>query len=342
MAAPRLIDIHSHFFPHSWPDLSARFGGDWPWMRHEGARRATVMIGDRPFRPVYDACWDMAVRLEEMDRHGVDHQIMCATPVLFAYDRPVDQAAEVARIFNDAAIELREQGRGRIDVLCQVPLQDGDAACRELERAMAAGHVGVQIGNHVGDRDLDDESILAFLQHCASLGAAVLVHPWDMIGTGSPRMRDYMLPWLVGMPAETQLSILRLILSGAFERLPRDLRICFAHGGGSFPYLLGRAENAWRERDIVRKDCPHPPSHYLDRFHVDAAVFDAGALKLLVDVMGEDRVLFGTDYPFPLGEKEMGALVLGSTLDDAVKAKILAGNASRFFGLEERRVLVGA
>ncbi|MFD2498388.1 amidohydrolase family protein [Rhizorhabdus histidinilytica] len=105
-------------------------------------------------------------------------------------------------------------------MLCQVPLQDSDAACRELERAMAAGHVGVQIGNHVGDRDLDDEGILVFLQHCASLGAAVLVHPWDMIGTGSPRMRDYMLPWLVGMPAETQLSILRLILSGAFERLP--------------------------------------------------------------------------------------------------------------------------
>ena len=113
---------------------------------------------------------------------GVDLQVMCATPVLFAYARPAAQALYCAQLFNDAGLELAAQGKGRLRTLCQVPLQDTDAACRELSRAMKAGHLGVQIGNHVGERDLDDEGILTFLEHCAAEGAAVLVHPWDMMG----------------------------------------------------------------------------------------------------------------------------------------------------------------
>ena len=109
-----------------------------------------------------------------------------------------------------------------------------------------------------------------------------------------------MLPWLVSMPAETQLGIVSLILSGAFERLPRSLKICFAHGGGSFAWLLGRVDNAWQHRDIVRQDCPQPPSSYVDRFSVDSAVFDPDALSMLVKVMGAERVMLGSDFPFPL------------------------------------------
>ncbi|MGC4250336.1 MAG: amidohydrolase family protein [Sphingobium sp.] len=331
---PGIVDIHTHFFPRSWPDLAERFGGDdWPWMRHDDEGTATVMIGRRPFRPVYNACWDAGVRLSEMDRDGVDQQLLCATPVLFGYGRPVHQALELARIFNDAALEICDAGEGRLHALCQVPLQDTDAAVRELERCVAAGHRGVQIGNHVGDRDLDHEALIAFLERAAELDASVLVHPWDMLGTGSSRFDEYMLPWLVSMPAETQLSILRLILSGAFERLPRSLRLCFAHGGGSFPYLLGRVENAWHQRDIVRKDCPHPPSYYLKRMHVDSAVFDHRALQFLVEIMGDQNVMFGTDYPFPLGEKEMGSLVRRSTLTELSKRRILGDNARIFFRL---------
>jgi aminocarboxymuconate-semialdehyde decarboxylase len=162
-----------------------------------------------------------------------------------------------------------------------------------------------------------------------------------MIGMGSPRFSKYMLPWLVSMPAETQLSILRLILSGAFERLPRSLKICFAHGGGGFPYLLGRADNAWRERDIVREDCPRAPSEYRDRFFVDAAVFSQEALELLVKVMGEDRILLGTDYPFPLGEREFGGLVRSSSVEDSTKKKILGESAVEFFGLQDSAAKLG-
>jgi aminocarboxymuconate-semialdehyde decarboxylase len=328
-----VIDVHSHFFPKEWPDLAARFGSPgWPWLKHTAPGRAMVMVGNREFRPIYDACWDADVRLREMDAQGVDIQVLCATPVLFAYARPADQALDCARIFNDAALALCARGRGRLKALAQVPLQDIDLACGEATRAMEDGHLGVQIGNHVEDRDLDDAGLVTFLHHCADIGAFVLVHPWDMMGRG--RMKKYMLPWLVAMPAETQLSIVSLILSGAFERLPRTLKICFAHGGGSFAFLLGRVDNAWRHRDIVREDCPHPPSHYVDRFLVDSAVFDDRALALLVDVMGAERVLLGSDYPFPLGEQQIGRLVREHpSLADTAKRCILGGNAARFLAI---------
>lgn len=332
MTATAAIDMHSHFFPREWEDLGKRFGGDWPWMKHLGGGKAMVMVGGKEFRPVSSACWDADKRLEEMDRDGVGLQVMCSTPVLFAYARAVDQALYCARIFNDAGLELASRGRGRLKTLCQVPLQDTDAACKELSRAMREGHLGVQIGNHVGDRDLDDESIVAFLQHCAAEGAAVLVHPWDMMG--GARTARWMMGWTVSMPAETQLSIVALILGGGFDRLPANLRICFAHGGGSFAFLLGRLENAWRNRDLARGKSLQPPSHYTDRFYVDSAVFDARALRLLVDVMGEDRVMLGSDYPFPLGELRVGKLVRDMQgLSDVARAKLLAGNARRFLGL---------
>jgi aminocarboxymuconate-semialdehyde decarboxylase len=190
-----VIDIHSHFFPESWPDLSEKFGTpDWPWMRHEGDGKAMVMLGKKEFRPVYDACWDTKRRLEEMDRDGIDLQVICATPILFAYNRPAEHAADCARMFNAAAREICAAGQERLLSLCQVPLQDTDAACKELSRAMNDGHVGVQIGNHVGERNLDDEGIITFLQHCADEGAAVLVHPWDMMG--GDRTAKYMMAWI--------------------------------------------------------------------------------------------------------------------------------------------------
>jgi aminocarboxymuconate-semialdehyde decarboxylase len=329
----RTVDMHSHFFPREWEDLGKRFGTpDWPWMKHLGAGKAMVMLGEREFRPVTSACWDAGKRLEEMDRDGVDLQVMCSTPVLFAYARPVAQALHAAQVFNDAGLELAAKGKGRLKTLCQVPLQDTDAACKELSRAMKAGHLGVQIGNHVGNRDLDDEGIITFLQHCATEGAAVLVHPWDMMG--GARTARWMMGWTVSMPAETQLSIVALILGGGFDRLPKHLRICFAHGGGSFAFPLGRLENAWHNRDVARGLSKEPPSRYLDRFYVDSAVFDARALKLLIEVMGEDRVMLGSDYPFPLGEQRVGKLVRDMAgLTPAARKKLLADNAKRFLGL---------
>lgn len=329
-----IIDMHSHFVPENWPDLAERFGTvrNWPWMRHHGGGQAMIMLGEEEFRPIDERCWNGQAKLADMGRDGVDIQIMSATPVLFGYTRPADQALDCAKLFNDAARDICAADPARLKSLCQVPLQDIDKSCAEVSRAMNDGHVGVQIGNHVGDKNLDDAGIVTFLHHCADIGAPVLVHPWDMMAR--ERMPKYMLAWLVGMPAETQLSILSLIMSGAFERLPKSLKLCFAHGGGSFPYLLGRVDNAWTHRDIVRKDCPNLPSSYVDRFYVDSAVFNHAALSLLVATMGEDRVMLGSDYPFPLGEQRVGALVRGHDgLSAPAKAKILGGNAAGFFGV---------
>ena len=327
-----VIDIHNHFFPRTWPDLAARYGTpNWPWIKHTEAGKAEIMVGDRFFREIDSACWDPQVRLNEMDRDAVEMQVLSATPVLFSYERPAEHALDCARLFNDLALELCAQGKGRLKSLCQVPLQDIGASCNELSRCMRAGHLGVQIGNHVGEKNLDDPGVVTFLHHCADEGAAVLVHPWDMLGR--ERMPKYMMPWTVGMPAETQLGIVAMILGGAFDRLPTKLRICFAHGGGSFAFLLGRLENAWQHHPVAHGVCELPPSQYLKRFHVDSAVFDERSLRFLVETMGAERVLLGSDYPFPLGEHHVGSLIRSSNLPEHAKALMLGGNAVSFLGL---------
>lgn len=330
------IDMHSHFFPTISREEAAQVDqSDVPWLAvSDDGETGMIMLGDQAFRPVNRPLWDPKRRLEQMDEQRIDVQLMCATPVMFGYRYGVKAASQWAQRMNDKALELCSVAPNRLKALAQVPLQDIDLACREASRAHASGHCGVQIGNHVGPRNLDDEALIQFLRHCADERIPVLVHPWDMMTDG--RMKKWMLPWLVAMPAETQLGILSLILSGAFERIPRSLKLCFAHGGGSFAFLLGRVDNAWRQRDIVREDCPNLPSSYVDRFSVDSAVFDAKSLSLLVDVMGEERVLLGSDYPYPLGEQTIGSLVENHDgLSDQAKSRILGVNAAKFFNLPE-------
>ncbi|MEK7948792.1 amidohydrolase family protein [Pigmentiphaga sp. YJ18] len=329
------IDMHAHHFPRITREEAAALSVERaPWLQvAPDGKTGDIMRADKPFRPVYDALWDPQARLAEMDAQGVDIQITCATPIMFGYEFAPEKVLPWAQRMNDLALEFCAAAPKRLVALAQVPLQDIDAACREASRAKATGHHGVQIGNHLGDRDLDDEGLVTFLQHCANEGIPLLVHPWDMMGGN--RMKQWMLPWLVAMPAETQLGILSLILSGAFERIPESLKICFAHGGGSFAFMLGRVDNAWKHRDIIRKDCPRLPSEYVKRFYVDSAVFDPGALRLLADVMGTDRIMLGSDYPFPLGEQSIGKLVAEQPgFSDADKRAIYADNAVEFFGLQ--------
>jgi aminocarboxymuconate-semialdehyde decarboxylase len=331
MTTAPVVDVHTHLVPKGWPDLAAACGGDgWPWLRIENERQAMIMVGEREFRPVGQQCWDAPTRIADMVADGIDLQVVSPTPVFFAYDRPGDQAVKVARIFNDLTLECTDDER--LIPFCQVPLQDPDAACAELDRCLDAGHQGVEIGNHVGDRDLDDEGTVQFLRHCAERGAPVLVHPWDM--PDGPRLNRWMARWLTGMPAETHLSVLAMILGGVFDDVPDTLRLCFAHGGGSFAFWVGRADNAWHRRgELVRGRSAYPPSHYLDRFFVDTVVFEQASLRLLVDVLGEDQIVLGSDYPYPLGERPAGQVVrTAEFLSDEQRDKLLSGNAMRFLG----------
>jgi aminocarboxymuconate-semialdehyde decarboxylase len=338
-----VIDVHAHSVPAAWPDLRDVAGGgdSWPWLRVESEREAVIMLGDAEFRRITDSSWNAEVRLAAMDEDGVDVQVVSPTPVFFCYERPTAQAARVAAVFNDLALDLCGYEPRRLIPFCQVPLQDLEAACTELDRCLANGHVGVEIGNHCGDRDLDDEGVVAFLQHCADSDVPVFVHPWDM--PTSPRLERWMGRWLVGMPAETHLSIAAMILGGVFDRLPSTLRICFAHGGGSLPYALGRMDNAWQNRrDLVGPDSEQPPSAYTDRFFVDSVVLDDRTLRFLVDRVGAGQVVVGSDYPYPLGERPAGRVVRDNPLlTDEERAAILRTNATRFLG-ERARATVGS
>jgi aminocarboxymuconate-semialdehyde decarboxylase len=329
-----VVDVHAHVFPDiGRAEARLLTGSDGaPWLRTtDGPGAGMMMAGSAEYRPVRRTLWDPAERVADLDRLGVDVQVLSSTPMLFGYELEPARAADWCRMVNSHLLQYAAHAPDRLAPLCQVPLQDTATACETVTEAMRQGFHGVHIGNHLGDRDLDHGALVEFLAHCAEENAAVLVHPWDL--PSGPRFDRYMLAWLAGMAGETHLTILSLILSGSFERLPASLRLMFAHGGGSFPYLLGRADNAWHRRDLVRADSPYPPSHYTDRFSVDSAVFDPGALRLLVDVMGAERVLLGSDHPFPLGEEEIGRLVRESALTREERTAVLGDNAVGFFGL---------
>ncbi|KKX96616.1 amidohydrolase family protein [Microbacterium sp. Ag1] len=322
---PGTIDIHTHVVPQQWDDM----GADFPTIRIDSEHAATIMLRGKEFRSITDQAWSVETRLADMDADGVDAQVISPTPVFFGYDQPMPRAAGIASIFNDLMLEMSSQAPERLIPFAQVPLQDTDAACRELERAVANGHRGVEIGNHVGDRDLDDAGVITFLQHAASLGVPVFVHPWDM--ASSPRLDRWMARWLAGMPSETHLSLLAMVLGGTFDAVSTDLRITFAHGGGSFAMWLGRFENAWHRRGDIVATSERPPSAYVGRFSVDSVVFDPSALRLLVDTLGAANVMVGSDYPYPLGERPVGAVVDDSHfLTDSDRDAIRFENARRF------------
>ena len=165
------------------------------------------------------------------------------------------------------------------------------------------------------------------------MGAALFVHPWDMMG--KEEMKQYWLPWLVGMPAETSRAICSMIFGGVFEKVP-GLKVAFAHGGGSFPSTIGRIEHGFRVRpDLVAVDNPVNPRKYLNRFYLDTLVHDSDMLDYLVQLFGADKLALGTDYPFPLGELEPGRLIEGMSYDAEVKERLLNGTALEWLGVSK-------
>jgi aminocarboxymuconate-semialdehyde decarboxylase len=327
------IDVHTHILPPAWPDLRARFGyGGWPQLESLGPGRARIVIDGRVFREVGDDSWDPARRLEDCDRTGVRLQVLSTVPVMFAYDKPAADAAVVSRLLNDHIAEVVAERPDRFAGLGTIPLQDVDLAISELERCVTElGLDGVQIGTHVGDRNLDDAAIEAVLAAAEELGAAVFVHPWDMLAP--ERMTRHWLPWLVGMPAELALAIASVVLGGVLDRHP-DLRLLFAHGGGAFPGSLGRVEAGFHARpDLVATATDTEPRDAVRRIYVDSLTHDPDALRFIAGIVGEDRIALGTDYPFPLGEAVPGATIEALTeLSPEARTLMLAGTAQAFLG----------
>jgi aminocarboxymuconate-semialdehyde decarboxylase len=327
-----IIDMHAHFFPDISEKLSNSIinNNKAPWLRIDNINYGMIMKGKKEFRPVTSSLWNSSHRLLYMDHNHIDIQIISATPLLFSYDIEIIKAKEWCMRINDYARELCSINPHRLKSLCQVPLQDIKEACREASRAKKSGHIGVQIGTNINGKNLSD--CIEFLNYCAEINFPILVHPWNIMS--SERMKPYMLEWLVGMPAETHLALLSLILSNSFEKLPKNLKICFAHSGGNFIWQLGRVDNAWHKRDLVRLDSEYPPSHYIDRFYVDSLIFNVDAMKLLIKKMTINKILIGTDYPFPLGDLNPKKII--DDLDHiSLKEKnmIFSENTKLFFNL---------
>jgi len=343
------IDLHTHILPHDWPDLDAKYGyGGFIRLDHYKPCCARMMIGDRVFREITDNVWDPERRIEECDRADVSMQVLSTVPVMFSYWAKPADGLDLSRRLNDHIAEIVRAHPTRFAGLATIPMQDPDLAAAELERCVRdLGLRGAQIGTHVDANsrsgridslNLDNASLQPVWSACEQLGAAIFVHPWDMLG--KERMPKYWLPWLVGMPAETSLAICSMIFGGVFERFPK-LRAAFAHGGGAFPITVGRIEHAFHVRpDLCATDNKTSPRKYLThgdtpaRFYVDSLVHDPDALRLLLKLFGTQRIAFGSDYPFPLGEAHPGELIESmQDLSSGDKAQLFSGTAREFLGL---------
>lgn len=331
----RKIDIHAHIMPERWEPLRERFGyGGFIVLEHYREGAARMMRDDGVFfREVGRNAWDPDAIIADMDRHGVDVMVLCTVPVLFYYWAKPEHTLEWARFLNDHLASVVARYPHRFLALGTVPLQDTALAIEEMERCRTQlGMPGLEIGSNVNGVNLDDERLFPFYEAAEALGVALLVHPWNMVG--AERMQRYWGEWLVGMPAETALAIHSCICGGVFDRFPR-LRMLFAHAGGAFPFTLGRIAHGWRARpDLCNVNHTRDPRSYAGHFWVDSITHDERALAYLLDVVGRDRVVMGSDYPFPLGDLEHGRFIEHMELPAETKERILWKNAVEFLQLD--------
>ena len=332
------IDIHTHILPETWPDLRARYGyGGFISLEHHKPCCAKMMLDGRFFREIQDNCWSPETRMQDCDTQSVNVQVLSTIPIMFSYWAKPEDTLDLATILNDHIAGIVSDYPKRFIGLGTLPMQAPDLAIRELERCVKQLDLpGVQIGTHINDWNLNDEHLFPVFQAAEELGAAVFVHPWDMMG--KDKMTKYWLPWLVGMPAETSLAICSMIFGGVLERLPK-LRVAFAHGGGSFPATIGRIEHGFNVRpDLGAVDNSVSPRDYLGKFYLDSLVHDARMLSYLIELVGADRVALGSDYPFPLGELQPGKLIESiPDLSAATKERLLNGSALAWLNLTKER-----
>lgn len=311
------IDIHTHILPPEIPKFKEQFGYDgFIELRPCQGCTDVDMYNDKGqfFRRVQRNAFHADARIKDCEKTGVHVQVLSTVPVMFSYWAKPQDGLTVAKYLNDHLAGVVSDNPKKFIGLGTLPLQSPDLAVKEIERGVRElGLKGFQIGSHVNGWNLSDRELHPVYAACEELGAALFVHPWEMMG--QDRMPKYWLPWLVGMPAETSLAICSMIFGGIFQKFPR-LRVAFAHGGGAFPYTLGRIQHGFDSRpDLCAVDNKISPREHLGQFYFDSLVHDQRALEYLIELVGVEKICLGSDYPFPLGEEHPGALIESLSLD---------------------------
>src|SRR5262247_2266067 len=281
--------------------------------------------GTEPTRPVSPKLSDLADRRAWMDKNGIDHQLLGGWLDIFGYELPPQEGLAWSRLLNDCMWdELRDEPR--FTPLATVPLQDGALAAQVLDEAMARGFGGVMIGTlpkGIGG-NLDDPSLDAFWAAASKLGAAVYLHP--MFVCGEPRLNDYDLVNAIGRVADTSIAVSRLLFSGHLLKFS-GLKFILSHGGAALPFALGRLA---RNHQIAQGKYADPRKGF-EAMYFDSCVFDADALEYLAKKAASQRIMLGSDQPFPIGDPEPMKVVEGAYLNEALKRGIVGETARGVF-----------
>ena len=302
-----VIDPHAHILPRNFiedvragkfgPALSIEPGGKWELL----ITRGRVLGKDRVHRnPLPVRTYDVDLRLKDMDATGVDRQILSVVPPCMYYSFDAGLCREIASSFNDRLAELARTYSERFSCMATVPLQDPPAAAKELERAAVLGHSGVQIGSNVAGKNLDDPALDIFWQKLVSLDIPVLIHPIDVLGL-EDRLKDYYLSNLIGNPLDTSIAAATLIFGGVMDRFPA-LKVLLCHTGGFTPWIRGRWQHGYAEREEPKGRGARPPEAYFQKFYYDTIIHNADCLEFAWKTLGADQIVFGTDYPFDMGD----------------------------------------
>ncbi|KAJ1512518.1 hypothetical protein HMI55_006205 [Coelomomyces lativittatus] len=298
------IDFHTHILPKHWPDLNKKYGyPGWIQLVHEfsstnpGEEHEAMMLQDgKPFRKIQCNCWSPEQRIRECQTTGVNLQVLSTVPVMFAYwAKPMD-TLDLARYLNDHIAQVVQEDPKRFMGLGTLPMQAPELAVPELRRCLLElGLSGIQIGSTINDWHLDHPKLEPFWKAAEELACPIFIHPWTDPMHVAEKLKPYWFQWLVGMPCDTTLAICALTMGGVLQRYPK-LKICLAHGGGSFLYTLGRIDHGFKSRpDLCAIKVPYPPSHYLPQIYVDSLVHDEDALNFMIKKLGSDKILLGSD-----------------------------------------------
>jgi aminocarboxymuconate-semialdehyde decarboxylase len=332
-----VVDVHTHYIPEELIELIASGKGPTGLSVDRRDGKDPLIVHDNGLRyPAFEVFRDQRARLAYMDERGIDVAVISISPSLYLYWLDPGETAEISKVLNDAAARMANESDGRVHAMATVPMNDPAAAAEELRRAREElGLVGVEIGTSIGTRQLDSPDLDVFFSAAAELGMPVMLHPYlSMITEPGTDTQGYHLANVIGNPMETFVAGCRLTVGGVFDRHP-DLRVLLVHGGGAFPYQLGRLQHAYEVREETKETAKRPPLDYLENLLFDTVVFEASPLNYLIDLVGPERVIFGTDLPFDMGDD--AAL---RDLPDGTKAehadRVLGGNAIELFGLEQK------